>query len=121
MVVLLEFMILSVKQTCALFPGIKIGCHRGEGVYLRKNGFFESTFVFLDKGEFIIFGQYCYFSELDVVSVDAVVALFNVIDFESCRCVPICVQECFQEVSLKLSPSVEQLRLYMLSSSLCLS
>ena len=107
MVVLLEFTILSVEQTCMLFPFAEIGWHRGEGVYLRKNGFFESTFVFLDESEFVIFSQHCYFSESDVVPVNAVVALFNVIDFESCRCVPIRVRECFREVGLEVSPSVD--------------
>ena len=39
MMVLLEFVVLSVKQTCTLFPFGEIGGHRGKCIYLRKDRF----------------------------------------------------------------------------------
>ena len=92
--ILLKFTILSVEKTCALFPFSDVGWHRGKGIYLRKDGFFESAFVFLDEGEFVISGHHCYFCESDVVSVDCVAALFDVVNLESGRCMSICIREC---------------------------
>ena len=74
-----------------LFPFSEIGWHRGKGIYLQKDSFLESVFVFLDKGKFVISSHHCYFCESDVVSVDGVVALFDVVNLESGRCMLICI------------------------------